>query len=179
MKNTGYRVLVFAACVLAVCTLTGCGLSGENGYTREELNNLAKLEIYEAESDALLITIEDEETLYRYNQLFSASMNGEDLTEWEAETENYYESGEGELEEMAKEMYSIVVYKYPAAKFGDKEPVKFLTMTLYEDTDIARIIVAEESIKIISLPEEFLTVHYRMSEEESEFYESLYRLSQE
>ena len=75
--------------------------------------------------------------------------------------------------EDGRETYSIVVYKYPVAKFGDREPVKFLTMTLYENTDIVRMVVADESIKIFSLPEEFLTFYYEMSEEEREFCVSL------
>ena len=62
-----------AGIALTAFALTGCGLSEENGYTREELGNLAKMEIYEAGSDTLLKTIEDEETLYRFNQMIQIS----------------------------------------------------------------------------------------------------------
>lgn len=168
-----------AGIALTAFALTGCGLSEENGYTREELDNLAKLEIYEAGSDTLLKTIEDEETLYRFNQMVQRSGDSSDsedaCIEWESALED---SGMGTEEpkepvEDGRETYSIVVYKYPVAKFGDREPVKFLTMTLYENTDIVRIVVADESIKIFSLPEEFLTFYYEMSEEEREFCVSL------
>ncbi len=173
---------VLAGIALTIFALTGCGLSEESGYTREELDNLAKLEIYEADSDTLIRAIEDEETLYRFNQVFQVSqVSGDDsdsedaYIEWESALEDYGMGTEEPKEPLkdAREIYDIVVYKHPVAKFGDKEPVKFLTMTLYENTDIVRIVVADESIKIFSLPEEFLTFYYRMSEEESEFYVSL------
>lgn len=178
MKNIKNILISFsAASALTVCALTGCALSEESGYTREDLDNLAKLEVYEAGSDTLLKTIEDEETLYRYNQLFSMTMTGDedDFAEWETERESCYEQGEGELEEKPEEeeTHLIAVYKYPVAKFGDKEPVKMLTMTLYENTDIVKITVSDDSIKMFSLPEDFLTFYYRMSEEEREFYASL------
>lgn len=163
----------FAGCVLAACLLVGCSVSQDRKYTEEELDNLAKLEIYEAGSDTPLKTIEDEETLYQYNQIFSGT--GDDFAEWEPEFDDY-EPEEGEWKENpsdGQETYRIVVYKYPVAKFGDKEPVKTLTMTLYENTDIVRIVVADTVIKSFSLPEEFLTFYYEMTEEEREFYASL------
>lgn len=169
--------IAFAGCVLAACLLLGCGASQDRKYTEEEWDNLAKLEIYEAGSDTPLKTIEDEEILYQYNQIFSRSGDdGDDFAEWEPEFDDY-ESEEGEWKEEKpadeQETYRIVVYKYPVAKFWDKEPVKLLTTTLYENTDIVRITVADTAIKSFSLPEEFLTFYYEMSEEEREFYAKL------
>lgn len=163
MRRKG-RLIRMAFCMAAGILLSGCGLSREGGYTREELQSTAKLELYEAGSNKLLKTIEDEETLYQYIQ---ASQFSEDA--FEAETEK-------ELKENAEnvgETYYLVVYKYPAAKFGEKEPQKNLTITLYQDTDIAKMTAAGEAVKNMSLPEELLTFYYEMSEEESAFYKEL------
>lgn len=48
-----------------------------------------------------------------------------------------------------------------------------MTLTLYEDNNIVKITVADESIKAFSLPEEFLTFYYAVSEEEMELFCSL------
>ena len=179
-KNRRRRFLRTAAagavCAMTVCVLTGCGISGERGYTQEEPGNLAKLEIYEAGSDTLIKTVEDEEILYGYNQSFSIS--GEDKDSYAAgkSAPEYSESEEGALKERAEEAeetYHIMVYKHPAAKFGAKEPVKILTMTLYENTNIVKIAVMQDAVKSMPLPEELLTFYCEMSEEESAFYESV------
>ena len=47
------------------------------------------------------------------------------------------------------------------------------TITLYENTNIIKITVAEESIKAFSIPKEFLTFYYELSEEEMSFCRSL------
>ncbi|MDE6950213.1 MAG: hypothetical protein K2P64_04765, partial [Lachnospiraceae bacterium] len=67
-NRNSVRMAVMAFSIAAGMLLSGCGLTGEEGYTREELENLARIEIYEAESGTLLKTIEDGETLYRYLQ---------------------------------------------------------------------------------------------------------------
>lgn len=158
---------------MAVTFLAGCGSGAREGYTREELDNLARLELYEAGSDTLLQTIEEEETLYQYCQARAAS---EDAYEYEEEkslkeTAESAETAEGA--ESAGASYYLAVYQYPAAKFGDKTPKKIYTTTLYQDTNIAKMVVEDEVIKIITLPEEFLTFYYKMSDTEREFYESL------
>lgn len=152
-------------CALAGALVTGCTPAADQGYTREELNNLARLELYEAESGTLLMTIEDEETLYQYCR--TAGMASEDA--YAAESEKDLQ----EAAEHAGASYCLEVYQYPAAKFGDRDPKKFSTTTLYQNTDIAKIVVADEAIKNISLPEELLTFYYEMPEEERMFYESL------
>lgn len=144
--------------------LTGCGLSGEDGYTREEMQNTARLELYEAGSGELLKTIEDEETLYRYVQ---AAAFSDDAFEAEAEKERK------ETAENAGEAYYLVVYRYPAARYGDKEPEESYRTVLYRDVNIAKLVPAAGTVKNFALPEELLTFYYEMPEEESAFYESL------
>lgn len=154
-------------CVLAGTLLTGCGSAAEGNYTREELNNFARLELYDAESGTLLKTVEDEETLYQFCKVGTAGLASEDAYMPE-EGENLRETAEA-----AGASCYLEVYQYPAAKFGDKTPQKIYTFTLYQNTNIARVAVEDAAVKNIKLPEELLTFYYEMSEEESAFYESL------
>lgn len=162
--KTSVWLMHIAFCMAAGVLLTGCGLSREDGYTREDLQNTAKLELYEAGSGKLLKTIEDEETLYQYIQAAEFSEDG-----YEAETEKERK----ETAENAGETYHLVVYKYPAAKFGNKAPEENCRITLYQDVNIAKMVVKDTVVKNIALPEELLTFYYEMSEEEQAFYESL------
>lgn len=161
------RPVRMALCMAAGVLLSGCGFSREDGYTRKELENLARLEVYEAGSNTLLKTVEDEETLYRYLQ---AEVFSGDAFESESEKEP---EEIPETPESGDEAYYLVAYKYPAAKFGEQEPKKTYTTVLYRDTDIAKLVVEDESVIHIALPEELLTFYYRMSEDEQNFYESL------
>lgn len=161
------RPVRMALCMAAGVLLSGCGFSREDGYTKKELENLARLEVYEAGSNTLLKTVEDEETLYRYLQ---AEVFSGDAFESESEKEP---EEIPEIPESEDEAYYLVAYKYPAAKFGEQEPKKTYTTVLYRDTDIAKLVVEDESVIHIALPEELLTFYYRMSEDEQNFYESL------
>ena len=166
-KKSNMFVRFITLFLLTGIVLTGCGASEEGThttYTREELQNTAKLELYEAESGELLKTIENEETLYRYVQAATFSDDA-----FEAERENELK----ETAENAGEAYCLVVYKYPAARYGDKEPEESYRTVLYRDVNIAKLIVGENSVKNMPLPEELLTFYYEMPEEEQTFYESL------
>lgn len=149
--------------VFGLCICTGCSAGQGQKYTREELDNLAEIKIYSAEDHELIKTISDEEQLYQYNQcmLFEDS----DIEERQDELEK-------DLNE-AKEQYDLISYKYPAARFGGKELEENTTITLYENTNIVKMTVAEEAIKSLSIPEEFLTFYYELSEEEINFFRSL------
>lgn len=151
-------LLVFGLCICA-----GCSARQGKKYTREELDNLAEIKIYSAEDHELIKTISDEEQLYQYNlcMLFEDS----DIEERQDELEK-------DLAE-AKEQYDLISYKYPVARFGEKELEKNTTITLYENTNIVKMTVAEEAIKSLSIPEEFLTFYYELSEEEINFLHSL------
>lgn len=129
----------------------------------EDLDNLAEIKIYAAENNELIKIISDEEQLYQYNQhlLFDDS----DIEERQNELEKELEG--------KKEQYHLISYKYPAAHFGEKELEENTTITLYEDTNIIKMTVAEESIKSFSVPEEFLIFYYELSEEEISFYRLL------
>lgn len=152
---------ILAVLVLGICA--GCSAGQGEKYTREELDNLAEIRIYSAESNELVKTISDEEQLYQYNQrsLFDDS----DLVERQDELKKELEG--------AEEQYYLSAYKYPAARFGAKEPEENHTITLYENSNIIKMTVADGVIKSFSVPEEFLTFYYEMPEEEMEFFLSL------
>ncbi len=151
-------LLVFGLCICA-----GCSAQQGGKYTIEDLDNLAEIKIYSAENDELIKTISDEEQLYQYNQC--SLFDDLDIEERQDELKK-------DLEE-AKEQYYLVSYKYPVARFGKKELEENTTITLYEDTNIIKMTAAEESIKGLSIPEEFLIFYYELSGEEMNFYRSL------
>ena len=152
-------LLVFGLCICA-----GCSSQQEKKYTLEELDNLAEIKIYSAENNELIETISDEEQLYQYNQC-SLFWDNSDIEERQDELKKDLEG--------TKEQYYLVTYKYPVARFGGKELEENNTITLYENANIIKMTAAEESIKAFSIPEEFLTFYYELSEEEMRFYRSL------
>ncbi len=157
MKN---RIKTVIWIVLVLCICAGCSARQGEKYTREDLDNLAEIRIYAAENQELIKTVTDEEQLYQYNHC--SIFDGSDIEERQDELKKDLEG--------VKEQYYLSAYKYPAARFGAKELEENHTITLYEDTNIVKMTVAEESIKAFSLPEEFLTFYYEMSEEEMNFY---------
>lgn len=157
MKN---RIKTVIWIVLVLCICAGCSARQGEKYTREDLDNLAEIRIYAAENQELIKTVTDEEQLYQYNHCSIF-----DVLDIEERQDELKKDLEG-----VKEQYYLSAYKYPAARFGAKELEENHTITLYEDTNIVKMTVAEESIKAFSLPEEFLTFYYEMSEEEMNFY---------
>ena len=150
--------------MFGLCICAGCSAQQGKKYTLEELDNLAEIKIYSAENNELIETISDEEQLYQYNQC-SLSFDNSDIEERQDELKKDLEG--------RKEQYYLVSYKYPVARFGGKELEENNIITLYENTNIIKMTVAEESIKTFSIPEEFLTFYYELSEEEMNFYRSL------
>ncbi len=149
--------------VFGLCICSGCSAQQGGKYTIEDLDNLAEIKIYSAENNELIKTISDEEQLYQYNQC--SPFDDSDIEERQDELEKDLEG--------AKEQYYLISYKYPVARFGEKELEENTTITLYEDTNIIKMTVAEESVKAFSIPEEFLIFYYELSEEEMNFYCSL------
>lgn len=149
--------------MFGLCICAGCSAQQEEKYTVEDLDNLAEIRIYSAENNELIKTISDEEQLYQYNQC--SLFDGSDIVELQDELEKGLEG--------AKEQYYLVSYKYPVARFGEKELEENITIILYENTNIIKMTVSEESIKGLSIPEEFLIFYYELSEEEINFYRSL------
>ena len=152
------KLLVFGLCICA-----GCSTQRGEKYTIEDLDNLAEIKIYSAENNELIKTISDEEQLYQYNQC--SLVDDSDMEERQEELEKDLEG--------AEEQYYLISYKYPVARFGEKELEENTTVTLYKNTNIIKMKVQGESIKGFSVPEEFLIFYYEISEEEMNFYRSL------
>ena len=159
--NNYIKIGIMLVFILYICT--GCSLRQERKYSIEDLDNLAEIRIYAAESNELINTINDEEQLYRYNQC--SFFDDPNIIERQDELKKELEG--------AKEQYCLSSYKYPAARFGKKELEKNITITLYEDTNIIKMTASEESIRGFSIPEEFLTFYYEISGEDMDFYRSL------
>lgn len=162
MNRRSY-IIINILLVFGLCICAGCSAQQEEKYTVEDLDNLAEIRIYSAENNELIKTISDEEQLYQYNQC--SFFDGSDIVELQDELEKGLEG--------AKEQYYLVSYKYPVARFGEKELEENITIILYENTNIIKMTVSEESIKGLSIPEEFLIFYYELSEEEINFYRSL------
>lgn len=162
-KNRKNKLKIGILAVLVLCICAGCSAEQGPKYTREELDNLAEIRIYSAENNELIKTISDEEQLYQYNQC--PVFDDSDIVERQEELQKDLEG--------AEEQYILTAYKYPVARFGKKEPEENHTITIYEDTDIIKMTVADEDIKSFSLPEEFLTFYYEMPEEEMAFFRAL------
>ena len=133
-KKIYIKISILLVFVLCICA--GCSAQQGRKYTIEDLDNLAEIKIYSAENNELVKTISDEEQLYQYNQysLFDDS----DIEERQDELEKNLEG--------AKEQYYLISYKYPVARFGEKELEENTTITLYENTNIIKMAVAEEKI---------------------------------
>ncbi len=162
-KKSHIKIGILLVAGLCTCICAGCSAQQKNTYTAEELGNLAEIRIYTAENHELVKTINDEELLYQYNQC--SVFDDSDIEERQDELKRDIEG--------TKEQYYLVSYKYPAARFGSKELEENYTITLYEDTNIIKMTVAEESIKAFSVPEEFLIFYYELTDEEINFYRSL------
>lgn len=161
--NKRKYIMISILLVFGLCICAGCSAQQEEKYTIEDLDNLAEIRIYSAKDHELIKTISDEEQLYQYNQC--SVFDDSDIIERQDELKRGLEG--------ATEQYSLISYKYPVARFGKKELEENTTITLYENTNIIKMTVAEESIKGFSIPEEFLIFYYELSEDEIAFYRSL------
>lgn len=149
--------------MFGLCICAAYFLQRKEKYTIEDLDNLAEIKIYSAENNELIKTISDEEQLYQYNQ--SLLFDDLDIEERQDELKKDLEG--------AREQYYFVSYKYPVARFGKDELEENTTITLYEDKNIIKMTISEESIKAFSVPEEFLIFYYEIPEEKVIFYRSL------
>ena len=156
-------IIIGILLMFGVCVCAGCSARQGEKYTMEDLDNLAEIRIYSAKNNELIKIITDEEQLYQYNHcsIFADPDIEERQGEWKRALED------------AEEYCYLIAYKYPVARFGAKEPEENNTITLYEDTNIVKMTVAEETNKAFPIPEEFLTFYYELSEEEINFYHSL------
>lgn len=138
----------------------GCSARQGEKYTAGELDNLAEIRVYSAESGELIKTITNEEVLYQFNHC--AVFDDMDIEKNQSVLEKDLDG--------AKALYSFVSYKYPAERFGSKKLEENVTVTVFEGKNIVKMAVTQKSVKAFSVPEEFLTFYFEASEKEMEFY---------
>lgn len=158
-KKRFINIILF---MLVLCICAGCSVHQDRKYTLEDLDNLAQIEIYSAGNDELIKVIDDEEMLYQYNQ---CSYDDSDSEEHQEELEKSIEG--------IKEEYYLISYKYPVSHFGRQKLQKNTTITIYENSNVIKMTVSEESMKGASIPQEFLIFYYEISDKDMEFYHSL------
>ena len=154
--NKRGNITTNAIFVLMLCICAGCSAR------QDDLEHPAQIEIYSAENNELIRVIDDEETLYQYNQCaYDDSDSGQHQEELEQSLEGI------------KEEYNLISYKYPVSHFNGHELEKNITITTYENSNIIKMTVDEDSVKGASIPEEFLIFYYEVSDKDMEFYRSL------
>lgn len=161
--NKKTYIIISIAFILLLCFGIFSSVFQKKDYSNNNVdNNLAKIEIYSTQNNELIKTIDNKKILNEYNKKLSFY-------------ENYAENQENLKESIQKlkEQYKFISYKFPVAKIGNKELEENFTITLYENSNIIKMTVSNESIKSFSLPQEFLTFYYSISNEELQFLISL------
>lgn len=144
--------------------LTGCGAAPDS--PDEDLQPLAQIEVYAGDGN-LIATVTDKDSLQRFSGLNGADILSGGVTE-QAELKKETET--------LTEVYRIIAYKEPAAAVNDGSLERLTELTVYEDSNIVREQVAQEAVKAVSLPEQFLTFYMSVSDADKDFLISLAEL---
>ncbi len=156
------KILYFLmAGILSVMALTGCGADRDNA--GEDLQRLAQIEVYSSDGN-LINTITDEDILEQFNSL--------NFTDISSDTDSEQDGLESETDKLTV-LYTIVSYKEPAAVHNNGALEKLMEITVYEDSNIVREQVVQESIKGSYIPEEYLVFYSMVSDEDKNFILSL------
>lgn len=147
------RYMLFVLFILTILIMGCSAVGNDNG---ENLQRLSKIDIYSGNGD-LLNSITDESSLRQ----FSDVMGYYAMPNEETEQNDFAKSAE-----TLPVMYNIVFYKTPASRFNDGDLEEELRITMYEDSDIVKEIISPENVKSISVPEEYLTFYFSMSDED-------------
>ncbi|MBU5439918.1 hypothetical protein KQI42_18050 [Tissierella sp. MSJ-40] len=154
---------IILSLIIAILSACSSGTTDNNReHTSQELQRLCRIEIYSAEDDTLINTIEDSDMLSQFNGLNNVAS---DFTDNEEEIKNALKD--------STPLYRIVAYKSPVAVYNDGELEKLYTITVYKDTNIIKTEVSEETIKSFPVPSEYLTFYEDVTDEEMEFLMSL------
>jgi hypothetical protein len=137
-------------------------LDGCRNFEEKETLHTARLEVYEEDGTTLINTVEDEEAVAR----FEAGGWGQ-----EAGISSDVDPTGKDLEGR-EPLFTIAAMKEPAALINNGKMEKTFTITVYEGTDVVKMVVMPQ-IKNIALSEEFLTFYFEVPEEDMEFFLSL------
>ena len=152
------RKEIFALAILGIIACLG----GCRNFEEKETLHTARLEVYEADGTTLINTVEDEEAVAR----FEAGGWGQ-----EAGISSDVDPTGKDLEGR-EPLFTIAAMKEPAALINNGKMEKTFTITVYEGTDVVKMVVMPQ-IKNIALSEEFLTFYFEVPEEDMEFFLSL------
>lgn len=152
------RKEIFALAILGIIACLG----GCRNFEEKETLHTARLEVYEEDGTTLINTVEDEEAVAR----FEAGGWGQ-----EAGISSDVDPTGKDLEGR-EPLFTIAAMKEPAALINNGEMEKTFTITVYEGTDVVKMVVMPQ-IKNIALSEEFLTFYFEVPEEDMEFFLSL------
>ena len=152
------RKEIFALAILGIIACLG----GCRNFEEKETLHTARLEVYEEDGTTLINTVEDEEAVAR----FEAGGWGQ-----EAGISSDVDPTGKDLEGR-EPLFTIAAMKEPAALINNGKMEKTFTITVYEGTDVVKMVVMPQ-IKNIALSEEFLTFYFEVPEEDMEFFLSL------
>ncbi len=138
--------------ILIICALflTGCGNSVSN-YSDEETKKKNRIEVYSAQDDTLVTTIDDQNTT---NQILDSS-------DWE------------EAEQLPDDLnpeYKMLVYQEKTLLYGqdpdeEREYELIETLITYQDSPYTEEIISSDVIHNMIIPEDALTFCYVMPDE--------------
>ena len=147
--------------LLAMLGIAAC-LGGCRNFEEKETLHTARLEVYEADGTTLINTVEDEEAVARFE---AGGWGQEDGISSDVDPA-------GKDLEGREPLFMIAAMKEPAALINNGKMEKTFTITVYEGTDVVKMVVMPQ-IKNIALSEEFLTFYFEVPEEDMEFFLSL------
>ncbi len=148
--------------LLAMLGIAAC-LDGCRNFEEKETLHTARLEVYEEDGTTLINTVEDEEAVAR----FEAGGWGQ-----EAGISSDVDPTGKDLEGR-EPLFTIAAMKEPAALINNGKMEKTFTITVYEGTDVVKMMVMPQIVENIGLSEEFLTFYFEVPEEDMEFFLSL------
>lgn len=152
------RKEIFALAILGIIACLG----GCRNFEEKETLHTARLEVYEEDGTTLINTVEDEEAVARFE---AGGWGQEDGISSDVDPA-------GKDLEGREPLFTIAAMKEPAALINNGEMEKTFTITVYEGTDVVKMVVMPQ-IKNIALSEEFLTFYFEVPEEDMEFFLSL------
>lgn len=155
------KLHIWILCFILALLLAGC--SADKNSAGKDLQRLSLIEVYSSDGK-LINSIEDVDTLYQFENLDYIDIPEDTASE------------QTELENMIVELsplYTIISYKTPAAIYGSETLEKLTEITVYDNSNIIKEQVDPENIKGVSIPEEYLSFYFTVSEEDKTFLLSL------
>ena len=148
-------ISVFILCVLF---LTGCRNSVSD-HSNEETKKKIRVEVYTAQDDTYVITIDDQNTI---NQVFDTS-NWEEAEEWPADL---------------KPNYTMPVYQEKTPLYGqnpseERDYELIETLITYQGSSYIQEIISSNVVHNMMIPKDVMTSYYVMPEENQREFDQI------